>query len=1228
MWAVLFGDNENETGSTHSIEETVKMPVSPQHSTPPATPSPLQSSAPSTPPSFLSEQRVNPVVDAKSTKSGSENDDSAMKMLLKRLNNLMVKVGEHEFEKRTLVDQMEKERKILTAKIAGLEKEMEDLKDQNVQLQYKVEYTSEPMLMERVQDITDMRDALAAVKKQLELELQEKDVELKKLKAAVATKDKEQCELRDDYQNQFEELIAEREAARKEAADAIQVASKVAGEKYEEQLREKDMALSTIIAEKAMLEASLTEKEQALCDSKAVAEDLKSSLDEAQTQRMMDVNALEQLQLELDRVSQEYEKLQRLKMEGQHELETLENQVKEHEGFVAKSAQELEDYKHDCVELWKINEELKQQIASMSADTIKNQAELREKALSGQSVLENKVVDLEKQLEELQEKLDCKNQEVAKLVELDNRTRYGDEASIESDRLAVVGGDTDIISVLTEQVATAQRELTEAMELNLHLNNRNAWLEEQYQMLSSVQSEGDEEHEEAGIAKPSPEKRIMLLEQELQEVRRAANEKAEHISNLEHNCSALSTEFDRLHSAHDELIKVKQIDEEALNTLKQEIELLRASQTDAVEKGHELFLKEQEIAKLGCEIKRLQNIENQLQHLHEKFRKAQTDLAETQGANAILQQELAALQDIAVAASKSDEKVALIQNELSQARSEKDAIVNQLTQSEASVNELKLKIQEFECTVNNQKIEIKSLEQQLQNLQDMAQENMENSFELQSSLETTMEDLANAQAHLRTEQENCASLRQSIAEIEQSSIPRADLDRAQREIAQLEQQISQFHSKEQSLEQQLLEAEHSKNAIAADLQTALSERVAAEQEQKRLQEFYEHKLSSAQSSLNELQCANDDLSRSMEQSQAKATQAEEQLNAMRAHHNEVQKKLETLTKKNLSLISEIQSMRDEIEKQQQVSRSQVAQLKSEHADVQRQLAETTQRLQSKDAELAAESQRNQSNVAQHKDLLDRYKAEKMSSDQQLAQLNGECENLRQAHNESTSAMKRSQHELEQIRAQLAAMQQEKYSLETELGQLRGLNDEKAHLIQTMDEYKRVNQRLEGTNRELEGLLQKSKAYCEDLSRESDKKVSRIQEFARHVEQEARDEIDRIVNENNMLRDELEQLAQARFDETNAHDELRVKLAELQAENNVLSARAHRLTQQLSQYTDLPDDDELAAAGQGQAPDLWELLSSGMEQLKADLELASKYAASIDASSVDGGIGDDSFTVSN
>ncbi|KAK1932007.1 hypothetical protein P3T76_012507 [Phytophthora citrophthora] len=99
MWTVLFGDNEDGTNPQPSGAPN-KTPVvpSPQHSTPPVTPSPLEPPTPSTPPP----RRIS---EPKET-NAQTGDDTPMSMLLKRLNNLMIKVGEHEFEKKTLVDQV------------------------------------------------------------------------------------------------------------------------------------------------------------------------------------------------------------------------------------------------------------------------------------------------------------------------------------------------------------------------------------------------------------------------------------------------------------------------------------------------------------------------------------------------------------------------------------------------------------------------------------------------------------------------------------------------------------------------------------------------------------------------------------------------------------------------------------------------------------------------------------------------------------------------------------------------------------------------------------------------------------------------------------------------------------------------------------------------------------------------------------------------------------------
>ncbi|CAI5745638.1 unnamed protein product [Peronospora destructor] len=1129
MWTVLFGDEEDDTSTPPcDVVKTHMASLSPQHATPP----------------LVSKSRRQ----RRYAFFRLQLEIDTLLSRLKRMNNLMVKVGQHEFEKKTLVDQMEKERKMLLVQIKELGQQVEDLKEQNVQLRYQIEYTSEPMLMERVQDITDMRDALAVI----------------------------------------EDLTAACEVAKQETVEAVRVASDAASEKYEEQLKQKEVALQTVTELKEALEASVTEKEQALDVAKAATVEMRKNLEEVQTRSEVD--------------------------------------AKHFNSCVRSSWRLLMSMSRNCSNCKTTSQQKMESLAKYTQEQKTLAAKLRENALSGQAVLQDKLTELGSQLEELQERLNQKNQEIAELqTEAESRVvvdREGEASEDVDEKCVVVGRDGSVIGVLTEQVAAAQRELTEAMELNLHLNNRNAWLEEQYQMLSSVQSEGDDDQEDTGVATPSLEERIAALERELQNAERASNEKAEHLSNLEQNYSALSTEFDRLLSAHNTLVEMKQANDDALNDLRQELESLRTFKASASDKDQALLAKEQELIVLRTansalvnDAERLSDTANRLQLTHDELMQTQNSLAGAEATNLNFERELIELRNAAT--SKSNEHVALIETELTQVRSERDSLAAELTRSQAFIHELQQRVHGLEDLVNNQIDEKKSLEQQLENLQEMTQENMEGSYELQANLESTMEELENFRTQLRAEQEKCGRLQHEVEAAKQSSISRDELDRAKSEVT--------------SMEQQLQDVVCSKDEIAAELQVVYLERAAADEEQKKLKVLYEQaiaQLASVESSASELQHSYDNLSHSLEQTRTKAMQAEQQLDTMRAEHGDAQRQVESLTKKNLMLVSEVQSMRDEADNQQQVAHGQLEQLKAVHADVQRQLVDATHALHGKDAEVVAATQRGQSEVARLQNLVNHYKADKQVVEQRLNQLNAECERLRQAHDEAKITVGRARHDLEQIRGQLRATQQEKASLEVEVGQSRGLTDEKVHLLHEVDEFKRANQKLEETNRKLEGLLQNSKAHYDELSRDSEDKVSRAQEFTRHVEQEARDEIDRIVHENSLLRDELEQLAQARLEETNAHDVLRVKLAELQAENNVLSARAHRLTQQLSQYTDLPEDDELAAAGQGQTPDLWELLSSGMEQLKADLELASKYAVSIDASSVDGGIGDESFTNAN
>lgn len=334
---------------------------------------------------------------------------------------------------------MEKDRERLTAQNKKLEREIEDLKDQNVQLQYKLEFTTEPMLMEQLQDVTDMRDALSSVKVQLEKEISEKDKEIAACKAeldtAIAAKEQEIQQIRAQYLEEIEQLEVERDEFENRAANAARLAEKDAETKYLGQLEEKDASLASLGELRVNLESSLQEKDRLIeelqVDREVAAQQkhaeiaqLHGDLETARQKGEQELEALKRLfegtvgdrEEELRRVRADLlEKSDTAENQLRERIEELEMQVSDSEAMVAQMTQEIGDYKEDCVQLWKTNEDLKQQIALASAEAMLRDAELRENALSGQTALVDKVNELEYELKVMQEQLNEKTQEMVRL---------------------------------------------------------------------------------------------------------------------------------------------------------------------------------------------------------------------------------------------------------------------------------------------------------------------------------------------------------------------------------------------------------------------------------------------------------------------------------------------------------------------------------------------------------------------------------------------------------------------------------------------------------------------------------------------------------------------------------------------------------------------------------------------------------------------------------------------
>ncbi|KAF1327118.1 hypothetical protein FI667_g7963, partial [Globisporangium splendens] len=1292
-----------------------------------------------------------------------EEDDDAqqtpMAMLLRRMNQLMLQVGEHEFEKKTLVNGMEKDRERLTAQIKKLELEIEDLKDQNVQLQYKLEFTTEPMLMEQLQDVTDMRDALSSVKIQLEKEIGEKDKEIAackaELDAAIAAKEEEIKQIRAQYIEEIEQLEEERDDFENRAANATRLAEKEAEVKYRSQLDEKDASLAALGELRVSLESALQEKdaliEELQVDREVVAQQkhdeiaqLQEDLEGVRLKAEQDVESLKRKMEEA--VGEKEEVLRQVRAELMEKgdsterqlrerIEELEMQVSDSEAATAQMTQEIGDYKEDCVQLWKTNEDLKQQIALASAETMLRDAEMRENALSGQTALLDKVNELEYELKVMQEQLNEKTQE---LVKLQSEARPVEQPSsvTQVDNQPWKGG---AIRILTDQVAAAQRELSDAMDLNLHLNNRNTWLEEQYKLLSV-----------GAAASPGAQEKMRVLEMKSTELEQQLAEKQRFIQSFEENHKSVLVQFDQLQSAYNELLSSSNAAQEQIyqltqewqalnqevfdlrnsnNALVQETESLKTVAASSNEDATKLLALQHELSQLQAQcstlaqdldaskasqdaslasLESIQHAEQELRaendalkrkieesnNVSSLFAEAQTsqndlqaELSELKVTNGNLRQELEstkaayseaayyaeqfrtveyelhglrdshekllaefnALQASYASVSKENEELkkraseheSVGAHQISTLNAERDSLVQQLSSSQATVAASESKLKELAGRCEAQASHINSLEQQLKNLQESLQDNMEAAYESETKYEEALLDLDAVRKELQAKTDECMELQQAADSATRSAQNAAsvheDLEHARHEVAELMNQVEHLRSVEQYLNSQAQQLTATNEYLSAEIYSVKSERQTIEQElvglkasstqlETRFKEACEQaKL--AEAARAELQRENDEVSTMLDADRFKVGQLQQQLDTTRAEHGQLHAQIESLTKKNFSLCSELESSREDAELKEEAAKSLLDNFKATQKVLKDELANLQRILQSKDAELSAVAGQSQGEIQRLQYLVAKYEEEKNQILPELNQLRSDIEQVRAAESKSTvekntlaAEIDNYRFEVDRLQQLVQQLEQEKSALEDQVSSIHALEEEKNQIVYQLQHVEQRNRQLEQSHKELEDTLEKSKSFCEDLSVRCEEISVQAQEHAKKIQEDSQAEIYRLTHANESLQQEIEKFVQNRFREASAEEELHLHIAELQAENNVLASRAHRLTQQLSQFTEVPEEDRLADS-QSQTPDLWELLSSGMEQLKADLELAIKArrlsSVHVDVSSVDG-----------
>lgn len=676
--------------------------------------------------------------------------------------------------------------------------------------------------------------------------------------------------------------------------------------------------------------------------------------------------------------------------------------------------------------------------------------------------------------------------------------------------------DERVVSLESElaRLQSTQQKLTTLLEAaNADKNEKEIALQAIEQKLAEIRANGDAQKHESG-------ERLNALELELSRTKGDLQEMQQEFAEAENTNLRLGLEVEewreRFENAANDKDSASQVMQQQLDQTNAAVTNLQAELTAA--KGALLSV-----------LSEKQQVEESVAVKLEQARQELTSLSSEK-------------QQVEEDASVKYER---LRQELSALTAEKQALVDEKS---AALNELELRLsQELAGAKHALATEKQSLEQQIQNLHEVNQESMESSMELQERLEVVEEELLQCKTQLESANAECESLKQVAEDQKRAAL---DVQAVRGELNHLQQQLQQQNTIVERLKQ-------SNEELSQQLESAHRDREQSENARMQTAANAER----ANMAATDMQRENEELSATLDKTRAKLVSLEQQAERAGEDQRAIQMQLEALSKKNHSLVAEIEHLREQFDTEAKRS-------KNEKESAQREIEELRR--------------------AQHTD-----------QEQQRA---------------LAAEFAKAREELRTVHDLASHSQNEKNALAQETERLRALCMEQQDSRQGLEE----------RAKELEHALDDARHAVEQL----EEKLASAEGFAVHLEEEAHMEIGRLHEVNGALQAELEHVIMARHDDADAHDELRMKLAELQAENNVLAARAHRLTEQLSQYTDLPDEDRLAAS-QTATPDLWELLSSGMEQLKADLELASKYASSMEVNgSTNGSVvdGDEAFAI--
>ncbi|OQS07045.1 hypothetical protein THRCLA_00946 [Thraustotheca clavata] len=507
--------------------------------------------------------------------------------------------------------------------------------------------------------------------------------------------------------------------------------------------------------------------------------------------------------------------------------------------------------------------------------------------------------------------------------------------------------------------------------------------------------------------------------------------------------------------------------------------------------------------------------------------------------------------------------------------------------------------------------------------------------ELMAQLASAQENAANSTVNAQLEEENAKLLKsvndhQSAQESWQAE--KISLDET---IAALQQELASTVAQRNELSAQLeaLENIPSLEAANSDLSQKLSsyESINAELESevstlKASCADYEAQLNVLQQQIQNTQEFVGECEENALEWERKYDEVYNELDNLSATTSELRSIIETLEADKSNLESSLSSLQSELDAKQSLMDQQATQLHSEstnasekiaqmmqdhqatlkhlHDDYKNQLAQAHSTIETLRSDVSA------ANAAKEvEEEFNKYKehaqAEISSLQQELFAAHERIEELRASvqQEKQVSANLTTEHEAEKARL-VALLDQGKQAFSVlknkhtqMLDDFRKESEEKAALALVWQ--KKLNDataKLSSEKAAIEADLAASKKMLSDVHASAELSNERLEEHIRELQHQMHLRENKFESETEDL---LEEIAN-----------LNGQLTDIQVQNNVLSARSHRLARDLSQFMDLPPEDAVLIANPN-TPNLWELLANGMEQLKSDLEVASTYASNLD-----------------